>query len=152
MRTGFQKLVGSSQKFHAKYIRDGTRDTAYGKKPTMVFAEIRNASTGEIVSNHAWIPKDLEHDHLNLQRNDVVEMEATISEYWKGTGSYKSGQPKEMTKLDYRLNVTALRVIKRSEPVSFRRLPHGKRKNKIWGNGGKRKHMAATFPRYQENY
>lgn len=85
MRKKLAKDEGVRKKFRAMFTRTGKKTGYNGySEETILLTDIRDAETGEHVTDHVWFAYTKGFDQAKLGLGDVIEFEARIKVYSKG--------------------------------------------------------------------
>ena len=83
-RKGLQELEGMRRRFRGVFERFGKKVSYGHEKTTLLFKNVEDVETGELVTDHLWFNLTKAFDALNLVSGDTVEFDARVTIYEKG--------------------------------------------------------------------
>lgn len=85
VREKLQTLYGQRRKFTATVSRFGTKAGYDGRSErTILVANVKDAASGQAVTDHVWLTVRKQFSRQNLQIGDSVEFYARVDGYVKG--------------------------------------------------------------------
>ncbi len=103
MRKELADKEGERRSFRATFVRFGSKQGYQGyKEETILLKNIRDVSSGKLVTDHAWFHLTKGFERLNLNPGVQVIFDARIKEYRKGYVNRRYGI--DNRKKDYRLS------------------------------------------------
>lgn len=105
MRSELAKIKGLRQKFEGIFVRFGSKRNFKGyPQPTLLLKDIREVSTGKIISDHIWFTIGKRLGSLILVEGDKVRFDARVTPYEKGYKGYREDVYDSPIEIDYRLS------------------------------------------------
>ena len=85
MRKELQKQEGQRKKFHAVFVKVGSKRNYHGySEETILLKNIRDAESQKIITDHVWFSYTKTFQSILLREGVHLEFEARIKEYKKG--------------------------------------------------------------------
>ncbi len=116
-RKKLARINGTRQRFTGTFERFGTKNGYKGPEPTVLLTQVRDGSTGKIVTDHLWFNLTKRFAALDLQKGDKVAFDARVTEYEKGYKGWNwERQLEAPISIDYKLSFpTKVELISRCE-------------------------------------
>ena len=113
--------LGQAITVTAIYSRTGTRRNGSRDYPTVLIRNVRDAVTGELLTDHLWFNRGAVWRKAQLVEGDVVRFEARVIEYHTGYwGPNRVRQALEPARCDYRLTPPTTITVVRHLPSANR--------------------------------
>ena len=97
VKSAFHALKFGAEHGHRRSIRKRRRRKAVKLNRTVLLKEIRIRDTGELLTDHVWVPRGAWSK--KLEQNDVIEFYGRVDRYGKAVGNHLLGQMEK----DYRI-------------------------------------------------
>lgn len=116
-RKKLARLNGTRQRFIGTFERFGTKNGYKGPEPTVLLIDVKDGSTGKVVTDHLWFNLTKGFAALELQKGDKIAFDARVTEYEKGyKGRDWERQLEAPISSDYKLSFpTKIELIARGE-------------------------------------
>ena len=103
-RTALQTREGQTIKVTAKFSRNGTRAAKTRSYQTVLLLDVRDADTGELLTDHLWFNAGNTWKKTEIGPDDTVQFEARVIEYRTGYwGPSKIRRREDPPRVDYKL-------------------------------------------------
>jgi hypothetical protein len=104
MRKSLEKINEVRSTFIGTFSRSGVKSSFGYTKPTLLLVDVRDQSTGEIVTDHLWFNLTKGFEALNLSSGDVVQFDARVKPYQKGYLGRRDDVWDKEPEIDYKLS------------------------------------------------
>lgn len=84
MREDLAKLCGVRRRFEGVFERFGKKTGYKEILTTILLRDVKDVSSGKIVTDHLWFTMGKRFEALRLVKGDVVRFTARVTEYEKG--------------------------------------------------------------------